>query len=167
MLVAAIAGEMPVIAKLATLILLPATGVATLFAQDLLSEPRLAPYLWPLVVPAVVPPTVIAFSLWSLIPDLRRGVSTGLAVGVFIAGLSGVCIALAPMKHQREAEMARLDAERDKIESAYANLPADATLAELLPFLDTRKRAARGRGAETDSRAAAATARSGGDAGAR
>ena len=138
MLVAAIGGDMPAVGKIAALILVPATGVAAFYAEGLLAEPQITPYRWPLVVPAVAPPLVIALSLWSLIPDLRRALPASLAVGVFVAGLAGVCVALRPMIQARTAEIARQDAERDRIESAYARLPADATLADLLPFLDTR-----------------------------
>jgi hypothetical protein len=138
MIVAAVSGAMPPVGKLAALILLPATGVAAFMAQNLLAEPHITPYLWPIVVPAVAPPLVVAFSLWALIPDLRRAVSAGIAVGVFIAGLAATCVALGPMMQARNVEAARLDAEREKIEAAYASLPADATLADLLPFLETR-----------------------------
>jgi hypothetical protein len=137
-IVAAVGGAMPPVGKLAALILVPATGVAAFVAQKLLAEPRITPYLWPLLVPAVTPPLVIAFSLWTLIPDLRRTLPAGIAVGVFIAGLAAVCVALGPMMQARNVEAARLDAEREKIEAAYASLPADAALADLLPFLETR-----------------------------
>lgn len=136
-IVAAIKGAMPPVAKLAALVLVPATGVAAFVAQNLLSEPRMTPYLWPLMVPAAAPPLVIAFSLWSLIPDLRRIVPAAIAVAVFIAGLAGVCIALGPMLNARNVEVARLNAESEKIERAYADLAADASLADLLPFLST------------------------------
>src|SRR5262249_4971447 len=131
--VAALNGAMPPVAKLAALILVPATGVAAVVAQNLLADPRITPYLWPLLVPAAVPPLVISFSLWALIPDLRRMVPASLAVGIFIAGLAGVCIALGPMIQARNVEVARLNAEREKIEQAYAGLSADASLADLLP----------------------------------
>jgi len=137
-LVAAIGGAMPPIGKLATVILLPATGVAVFVAQKLLTESQITPYLWPLVVPAVVPPLVIAFALWSLIPDLRRALPASIMVGLFIAGLAGVCVALGPMMQARNIEIARQDAEAEKVERAYASLPADATLQDLLPFLETR-----------------------------
>jgi len=137
-LVAAISGAMPPIGKLAAVILLPATGVAVFVAQKLLTESQITPYLWPLVVPAVVPPLVIAFALWSLIPDLRRALPASIMVGLFIAGLAGVCVALGPMMQARNIEIARQDAEAEKVERAYASLPADATLQDLLPFLETR-----------------------------
>ena len=116
MLVAAISGAMPPIAKLAAVILLPATAVAVVVAQNLLTEPQITPYLWPLVVPAVVPPLVIAFALWSLIPDLRRAVPASIMVGLFIAGLAGVCVALGPMMQARNIEIARQAAEAEKID---------------------------------------------------
>ncbi len=136
-LIAAVNGAMPPVAKLAALILVPATGVAAFVAQNLLAKPEITPYLWPLVVPAVTPPLVIIFSLWSLIPDLRRVVPAGLATGVFIAGLAGVCVALGPMIQARKIAVEKLEAEREKVEAAYASLPADATLWDLAPFLGT------------------------------
>jgi hypothetical protein len=137
LLIAALKGAMPPAAVLAVFVLLPATAVAAFVAQNLLIEPRITPYLWPLAVPAVAPPIVIAFSLWSLIPNLRRIVPASIAVGVFITGLAGACIALGPMINARNVEVARLDAEREKIDQAYASLPTDASLTELLPFLNT------------------------------
>lgn len=138
MLLAALNGAMPPVGKLAALILVPATGVAVFAAFNLLCDPYTTPYLWPIVVPAAAPPLVIAFSLWALIPDLRRVVPAAIAVAVFVAGLAGVCITLGPMINARNVEVARLNAENEKIGQAYAALPADASLTDLLPFLATR-----------------------------
>ena len=110
-LIAVLKGAMPQVAMLAAFVLVPATGVAAFVAQNLLSEPRITPYLWPLVVPAAAPPIMIAFSLWALIPGLRRVVPAAIAVAVFIAGLAGVCIALGPMLNARNVEVAQLNAE--------------------------------------------------------
>ncbi len=138
LLIAAVKGVMPPAAVLAAFVLLPATAVAAFVAQNLLIDPRITPHLWPLVVPAAPAPIIVAFSLWALLPGLRRIVPATIAVAIFIAGLAGACIVLGPMINARNVEVARLNAENERIERAYASLPANASLAELLPFLTTQ-----------------------------
>ena len=54
-------GAMPVPAAIAALILIPVSGDAALSALELLRAPELAPHRWPIIIPALAPPIVVAF----------------------------------------------------------------------------------------------------------
>ena len=57
LLVTGVAGRMPWPAAVAAMVLLPASGVAAMSALDLLADNDTPPYLWPIITPALVPPT--------------------------------------------------------------------------------------------------------------
>src|SRR5437773_7483083 len=71
-IVAFVRGVMPQAAALAALTLIPASGWAAMAALELLAQPHLPPFYWPIIVPAVVPPLVVSFCFWTLLPALRR-----------------------------------------------------------------------------------------------
>jgi len=56
LIVSWIAGNMPTWAAIVALILLPTSGIAAFDAMQLLTRPNLPPHLWPLIIPALVPP---------------------------------------------------------------------------------------------------------------
>lgn len=60
MIIAYAKGTMPGWAALAALVLIPASAALRFGALDLLTKPSLPPHYWPLVVPALVPPLVVA-----------------------------------------------------------------------------------------------------------
>ena len=132
-----IKGEMPAPAALATLILVPASGFAALTAMDLLSRPGVPPHLWPIIVPAFIPPLIVSFCFWTLTPSLRAIIPAGFAA-CFVWGAVFILVAsIVPMGHIRnladEQEAARLA----KYDEDYARLPPHAPIWDLVPFLDT------------------------------
>jgi hypothetical protein len=141
MIVAGANGAMPTPAIFAAFILIPASGYAALKAVQLLSEPNVAPFLWPLVVPEIVPPLVIAFCFWTLLPPLRAAIPAFAAVGIVWGGTLIASASLWPMLHMRHVVVAQEDSARAKRDADFASLPADASLWDLTPFLTRRNEA--------------------------
>src|SRR5262249_38959586 len=71
---AAVVGRVGGPGGLSGAVLVPASAVAPLAALALLSQPGQPPYLWPLVVPAAVPPLIVAYGWWALLPRLQMAV---------------------------------------------------------------------------------------------
>ena len=138
MMVAAAGGGIPIPAVFAAIVLIPASGFAALAASQLLAAPNVAPFLWPIVVPAAVPPLVIAFCLWALLPPLRSAIPAIAAVGAVWGAILVVSASLWPMLHMRQSAVAADDAAQAERAAALASLPADAPLWDLTPFLATR-----------------------------
>jgi len=136
MLLACAKGEMPKAAAVAALVLVPASGVAAFMAADLLATPHLAPFRWPILIPALVPPLIVAFSLWALLPPLRKAIPAPIAAGVTWGATLLLCLAMFPMQQARQRVVGDIIAKREKADAAYAALPADAPLWDLAPFLD-------------------------------
>jgi hypothetical protein len=65
-IVAVAKGAMPRVAAVAAFILVPASGVVTLAALELLSRPYEPLSLWSILILAAVPPLVIIFCIWAL-----------------------------------------------------------------------------------------------------
>ena len=119
----------------AAVVLLLASGIVSMVAMGLLASPRQPPYLWPIVIPAGVPPLVIAFSFWLLLPGLRDALPA-LAVVPAVWGLVFVLsAAIVPLAQMRESYKESIAAARARTEAAYADLSPNAALAELLPFM--------------------------------
>lgn len=136
-LVAGIKGVMPVPAVFAAMLLIPASGFVTMQALELLSRPHEAPYLWPLVIPAAVPPLVVAYCFWALLPALRARVSAAIAVVVVWGGIGLLCLSIVPFGLARQQVIDEFNAVREKYAADFAKLPADAPLWDWMPFLDT------------------------------
>ncbi len=81
----------------AAVVLLPASGIAALVALGLLADRVTPPFLWPIVVPAVVPPIVVAFGFWTLLPRLRAVVPARIAVGGAWGITLLLCVAMWPL----------------------------------------------------------------------
>ena len=79
---AAIAGAMPKSAAIAAILLIPASGFAAMTALGLLAAAELSPHHLPILVPALVPPLVLAYCGWALVPAMRAAVPAGLAAGI-------------------------------------------------------------------------------------
>ena len=58
-LLAATKGAMPRAAALAIIILIPASGFAAMTAAELLTAPDVAPFIWPIIIPALGPPLIV------------------------------------------------------------------------------------------------------------
>src|SRR5215471_4150678 len=135
--VAIIKGAVPKLAIIAAVILVPASGFVAMTALELLSRPHIPPFLWPLVIPAVVPPLIVGFSFWALLPSLHARVP-GMLAGAFAWGaILATCVAILPMLHARQAVDEKFVADRAKYAADFAKLPPDSPLWEWVPFLAT------------------------------
>jgi hypothetical protein len=138
MLIAFFKGEMPKPAAVAALVLVPASGFVAFEVLALLSRPEQPPHLWPIVIPAAIPPLVLAYCFWALLPGLRARIPARLA-GMAVWGLVFVaCVAIVPFDAVRKAADGRDAAILEKYNADYAKLPADAPLWDWVPFFNTR-----------------------------
>ncbi len=126
-------------AGIAALVLIPASGLAAVLALGLLSEPRLTPYRWPIIIPALVPPLVIAFCLWTVMPRWRTAMSDRRANAIAWGGTLILGLAIVPMVLLRDQAEERLVALEQTQEAAFANLPTEPALWDLTPFLITSR----------------------------
>jgi hypothetical protein len=71
-IIAVVKGAIPRLNVLAALILIPVSGFVIFAVLELLSRPAVSPFLWPIVVLALVPPLITALCVWALFVA-RRG----------------------------------------------------------------------------------------------
>jgi hypothetical protein len=138
LIVSAAGGAMPMPAVFAAFILIPASGYAALQALQLLTEPGISPFLWPIVVPELAPPLIVAFCFWTVLPPLRRVIPAIAAVGIAWGGVLIVSASVWPMLQLRQAALAHADAVQAKHKADLASVPADAPLWDLTPLLGGR-----------------------------
>src|SRR5258707_8484085 len=136
-IIAVLKGVMPRPAAVAALILIPASGLVSMEALELLSRPYEPPFLWPIVIPAAVPPLVIAFCLWALLPSWRAAIPARHAVGAAWGATLVLCLSILPFMQMREHARDHEGAARAKYDADLAALPADAPLWDWVPFLAT------------------------------
>lgn len=132
-LITATKGAMPKWAR-GALLLVPASGVAAIAALELLARPGSAPWHWPLVIPALVPPLIATYCLWTLV----RPAMTNARAAAFLGAVALISAAIVPMVAIRAAGVANEENTDAKLRAALAALPADAPLSEFLPFLKAR-----------------------------
>jgi hypothetical protein len=130
--IASMKGAIPAWARIG-LILVPVSGAAAMMALDLLSRPGTPPYRWPMLVPALLPPCIVAYCLFALLarPGPRANAVSGLALGM----IAVVSAAVLPLQAMRSATVAQAQNARAKLRAGLTNLPHDAPLAAHLPFL--------------------------------
>jgi hypothetical protein len=138
LLLTGVVGRMPWPAAVAAVVLLPVSGVAAMTALDLLADNDAPPYLWPIIMPALVPPIVVGFAFWTLLPGLRSAIPATLATVAAWGATLLLCVALWPMAQVRERVIERDAAVRAQWAEDFDRLAPDAALWELTPFLDTR-----------------------------
>jgi hypothetical protein len=132
--VACVKGVAPKAAKAAALVIVPASGFAAMAAADLLARAHLSPHLWPLVIPAAVPPLAV---LWCLLA-LRDGTRiVRIAVGALPLLMLAVCMLIQPLSLMRKTVDDTETARLQKYDADLARVPADAAMWEWTPFLDT------------------------------
>ena len=136
-LIAGVKGAMAWPSAIAAAILIPASAVVAFEALELLSRPSLPPFLWPLVIPAAVPPLVLAFCFWALIPPLHTVIGPRLAGGFVWGAVLLLCLAIVPLQQMRNEADNRVAAALEKYNADLAKLPPDAPLWDWAPFLDT------------------------------
>ncbi len=132
--IASVKGAAPKPALAAALVIVPASGFVAMAAADLLARAHLSPFLWPIVIPAAVPPLAV---VWCFLALLGRTRLSGVALGALPVVMVAVCL-LIPLSLMRktvnDAEAARLQ----KYDADLARVPAGAAMWEWTPFLDTR-----------------------------
>jgi hypothetical protein len=138
LIVCGVAGSMPWPAVLSAVVLLPASGFAALTALDLLADHRAPPFLWPIITPALVPPIVVGFCFWTLLPAMRAVIPAGVATGLAWGATLMLCVAIWPMAQVREHVVEHEADLRAKWAEDFAKLAPDAPLWQWTPFLDTR-----------------------------
>jgi hypothetical protein len=134
-IVTAAKGGMPLGAIFAAVVLIPASAVVATQALELLARPHLPPYHWPIVIPAIVPPLIVLYCLWTRIPVFRAAIPSAWAGGVCWGGVLFLCVAIGPLGAMRDQAVEALRAEQQKIADAFAAVPQDAPLWAWLPFL--------------------------------
>jgi hypothetical protein len=113
-ILAAVKGAFTNPARLAALILIPASAVAALIALGLLSEPKTVPYLWPIIIPVLVPPLIVSFCFRVLLPKLHAAVSAPRATAVVWGATFILCAAIVPMALLRLQADDRKTAHQEK-----------------------------------------------------
>ena len=137
-IIAGVKGAIAWPAALVAAILIPASGFVSFEVLELLSRPRLPPFLWPLIIPALAPLLIMSFSIWALFPSLRARIPESVAAGVIWGATLLLCVAIVPFDKMREhADDLVADAQA-KYDADLAKLPPDAPLWDWAPFLDTR-----------------------------
>lgn len=138
LLLAAIRGAMVPIVALMAAVLLVASGFSAIAAVDLLAEPDVPPFIWPIITAALVPPIVVAFCFWALLPSLGARIPAGIASGAALGTMFILSAIMLPMNEIRDRAYLREAMQREDWATRFANLPNDAPLWDLTPFLDTR-----------------------------
>jgi hypothetical protein len=141
LIVCGVSGRMPWPAALAAVVLLPASGFAAVIALNLLADHQAPPFLWPIITPALVPPIVVGFGFWTLLPAMRATIPAGVASGIAWGATLILCIAIWPMVQVREHVLEHEADLRAKWAEDFAKLAPDAPLWQWTPFLDTRDEA--------------------------
>lgn len=140
-IIALVKGTAPWAAALAALILIPASGWASITALDLLARPHLAPFYWPMIVPGGVPPLVVSFCWWTLlpVPALHRTIPAYTAAGIAWGAILILSLAILPMNYVRDQVYAQQAAAEAKWDAALASMPADAPLWDAISLLATAR----------------------------
>jgi hypothetical protein len=136
-LIAAVKGSLPIAVVIAAVVAILLSGLAAMSALGLLSDPNTAPFLWPIVVSAVVPPLVVLFCLWAVIPVVRAAIPVAVAAGIVWGITLAVSASVWPMESIRTKVLAERQAARDRWDVAFATLPRDAPLWEWVALLPT------------------------------
>jgi hypothetical protein len=134
-LVAALGGDIPPSGRFALVVLVPASLCAVFAAFSLLEQQQLAPGLWPLAIPVGAPPLIVLYCLWALTP-FHAYVSARVVNVVVWGGVGLLCLALLPLFLVRDRANQRVAANIADWQTKFDATPADAPLAQWLPFLD-------------------------------
>src|SRR3954451_25325522 len=130
--VACVKGAAPKAAKAAALVIVPASGFVAMSTADLLTRAHLPPFLWPIVIPAAVPPLVVLWCFLSLQGRAR------IALAALPAAILAVCLLIQPLSLVRKPSDDQETARLQKYDSDLAHLAAGAPMWQWTPFLDTR-----------------------------
>ncbi|MBR1142896.1 hypothetical protein [Bradyrhizobium sp. AUGA SZCCT0431] len=131
-------GAAPRAAKLAALVIVPASGLVASLATDLLARPFVSPFLWPIVIPALVPPLIVMWALFALSAARLRAGTIRIVGGVLLAMIVAVCVSIWPLSQMRKAVDDQEAARLQKYDADLARMAAKAPLRQWTPFLETR-----------------------------
>ena len=144
-ILAAAKGAAPRNATIAALVLVPVSGLVASAATDLLARPFISPHLWPLIIPALVPPLIVVWCLFAL-SAARLGAGTiRVVTTVLLAAMVAVCVSIWPLSQMRKTVDDQETARLQKYDADLARVAANAPLWDRVPFLDTRDDTKRGR----------------------
>jgi hypothetical protein len=151
-ILAAARGEMPGWMRVAAVVLVPASGAATIGAIEIMSQGTEWPVKWPLAVPILAPGLLIGMALWAYVPSLRAMAPASIVGGVVWGSLALLSVAPWPLLRERgrirgagpgelqairQAKLARLgsgDRERERAE--FEAIEPTAPLYEWLAFTE-------------------------------
>jgi hypothetical protein len=136
-LVAWAKGGMPSPVGVVAAILVPISGFAAMAAAELLAHPNVSPFLWPIIIPAGVPPLFVVLSFWALLWPARATPRRTIPAGGILGAIIVVCAAIVPLQQMRGTVIDQAAAAREKYDADFARLPVDAPLWDYAPFLDT------------------------------
>ena len=152
LVLAAIRGEMPMWMRIAAVILVPASGAATIAAIELLSQSTEWPVRWPLAIPVLAPALLVAMALWGYIPSVRAVAPAPVVGTVAFGALALLSVAPWPLLRERsrirtagpgELQAIRAakrassgSAERDARARALESLESEPSLYAYLPFTE-------------------------------
>ena len=128
-------GPAPKPALAAAVVVVPASGFVAMAAADLLARAHLSPFLWPIIIPAAVPPLVV---IWCFLALRGRTRIAGIALGALPVVMVAVCLLIQPLSLMRRAVDETETARLQKYDTDLARVPAGAAMWEWTPFLDTR-----------------------------
>ena len=137
-LIAFFKGAMPTPAAVVALILVPASGLVAFGVLDLLSRPEISPHLWPIILPASIPPLIVAYCFWALLPDMRARIPARIAGAAIWGAVFLLCIAILPFQAVREHADSLVAEALERYEAALAKMPPDAPLWDWVQFFNTR-----------------------------
>ena len=135
--IAGVASRAPKPAKLAALVIVPVSGLVAMAAADLLAHAYIAPFLWPIIIPALVPPLLVAWCFLALSAWKLRRETANMATGVLLGAALVVCASIWPLSLMRHAVYEQEAARLKKYDEGLAAVPAGAPLWAWTPFLDT------------------------------
>jgi hypothetical protein len=133
--VACVKGAAPKAAKAAALVIIPVSGFVAMAAADLLARAHLSPFLWPIVIPAAIPPLVVIWCVLALRGTTRMA---DIALGALPLVMVAVCLLIQPLSLMRKAVDDMETARLQKYDADLARVPAGAAMWEWTPFLETR-----------------------------
>jgi hypothetical protein len=131
--IASLKGNAPRLAKVSALVIVPASGLVAMTATDLLARADQSPFLWPIVIPAVVPPLAVTWCF--LVLPGRFRISR--IAGALPVAILAVCLLIVPMSRMRSALQEEAAAQLAKYDADLARVPADAPMWDWTPFLGT------------------------------
>ena len=136
-IVAAVGGRLPPTAVLPGVVLIPLSGVASMTALDLMSHRDGPPYMWPIVIAATGPLSVMLFGLWTIVPRARAAIPVWLAASATWGTILIATVSIWPMHQIRHAFEVQREQRQELWEATWAKLPRDAPLWDWFPLLIT------------------------------